>query len=209
LISIPIFGWALIKPFLIQIKNTALAEEQLRILKYNRNIFSAAVKQSPPIGSPDESFAIVLGNRLSTHIITIVGSPFCKPCARAYRQIDKALDTNKDLQVRFVFAGNHITLNNESMAVRRHFMSLRNLSDGGQTIKSALADWYTNEAKNYNYIAKKFPISICDNANSLLASQQSWVSLHSIYATPTILINGYRMPLVYQMDELKYMLEEL
>ncbi|MDB5136130.1 MAG: Vitamin epoxide reductase family protein, partial [Mucilaginibacter sp.] len=34
-----------------------------------------------------------------------------------------------------------------------------------------------------------------------------WCDMAEVVATPTILLNGYRMPNLYQLPDLKYMLE--
>lgn len=206
LFLIPIAVWNLTKSFLLKLSEVDVVEDQLRTLKYNKQIFTSALKENLPIEAPDQRFSIVLGSNEPKHIITMVASPYCKPCAQAHTQIEEALNTMPSLQIRIVFAGNDLTRTDDTLAVRRHLMALKNENDSIKT-KAALNDWYGGPKRSYKIWSEKYPVPFSAELDALLLEQKEWAIKHQITQTPTILINGYKMPLIYQLHELKYMLD--
>lgn len=192
--------------FLLKLSEVDVVEDQLRTLKYNKQIFTSALKENLPIEAPDQRFSIVLGSNEPKHIITMVASPYCKPCAQAHTQIEEALNTMPSLQIRIVFAGNDLTRMDDTLAVRRHLMALKNENDSIKT-KAALNDWYGGPKRSYKIWSEKYPVPFSAELDALLLEQKEWAIKHQITQTPTILINGYKMPLIYQLHELKYMLD--
>lgn len=207
LFTIPTALWFLVKPILLQLNTTNVVAEQLRTLKYNKQIFNAALKEKPPFITPDERIAMVLGSPSPKHIITMVVSPFCAPCAQAHRQVEEALNTINNLQVRIVFAGNNLKKTDDTIAVRRHLMALNELKNP-VLLKNALNQWYKGANRNYKDWAKQYPVPFTTELDFILTEQAEWVKAGNITQTPTTLINGYKMPLIYQLQELRYMLDE-
>jgi hypothetical protein len=207
LFIIPVALWFLAKPILLRLNTMDAVEEQLRSIKYNKQIFNAALKENPPFKIPDEQIAMVLGSANPKHIITMVVSPFCAPCAQAHQKVEEALNSIHHLQVRIVFAGNNLNRTDETIAVRRHLIALNNLKDP-LLLKNALNHWYKGANRNYKDWAKQYPVQFLTELDFVLTEQEKWVKANNITQTPTTLINGYKLPLIYQLQELKYMLDE-
>ena len=85
-------------------------------------------------------------------------------------------------------------------------MTLNSLSDK-KIIKEALNNWYGQKQKNYDKWSKQYQIEIKTNYDDLLVRQEEWCKKAKIIVTPTILLNGYRLPDLYQLLDLKYMLQ--
>jgi hypothetical protein len=68
----------------------------------------------------------------------------------------------------------------------------------------AISDWYNRDHKEYEAWAKLHPI-IEEPANDLsLEKQIVWCRMAQVEATPTILLNGYRLPALYRFEDIKY-----
>jgi hypothetical protein len=74
-------------------------------------------------------------------------------------------------------------------------------------VKQALNDWYEQKQKNYEAWAKLYPIALNGIEYQKMEQQKAWCQLAEVTATPTLLLNGYRLPQLYQLTDLKYMLE--
>ena len=74
-------------------------------------------------------------------------------------------------------------------------------------IKNALHDWYEQKQKNYEAWAKIYPVQLNEAEFYKLDKQKAWCSLAEVSGTPTLLLNGYRLPQLYQLPDLKYMLQ--
>lgn len=71
---------------------------------------------------------------------------------------------------------------------------------------AALHDWYGQEQKEYEIWAKRYPISSNSIGATQIEKQKQWCKAINVSVTPTMLINGYKLPDQYQLIDLKYML---
>jgi protein-disulfide isomerase len=70
-----------------------------------------------------------------------------------------------------------------------------------------LNDWYLPKEKDYNRFAAKYPMNgQLDKQGEKLDAMRKWCEEAEVTHTPTIFINGYRMPDNYRIDELKNIL---
>ena len=73
--------------------------------------------------------------------------------------------------------------------------------------KQALDDWYMANEKNYEAFAIKYPIDETIATQTIaIDKMDEWCTKTEIQFTPTIFINGYQMPEVYSVNDLKYLL---
>ncbi|RKR82056.1 thioredoxin-like protein [Mucilaginibacter gracilis] len=202
----PIALWLLIKPMLLNTQQLKAVKQQLRKVKYNSQLFYSALKEQPKYVLPHEDWSIVLGNIEANTIITMVSNPYCPPCSKTHQILDEWLNRLDDIQLRIVFTAN----NNESdikTSVVRHLMALNHLTDK-TLIKRALHDWYEQKQKSYEAWAKVYPVTLDESKFKVLERQRAWCDLAEVKATPTILVNGSRLPDSYQLHDIKYMLAQ-
>ncbi len=201
---IPVAIWFLIKPILMKLQQLGPLKQQLRKFKYNTEIFDKLLHEQPKFVVPDETWSIVLGNVEASHIVTMVSNPYCPPCARAHQKLDEWLSCNDDIQLRIVFNAKN-SINDRKAPVARHLMALNGVDDK-LIIKQALNDWYAQKQKNYEEWAKAYPVKSVESTEEIIDKQQAWCEIADIKATPSLLINGYRLPEDYQLQEIKYLL---
>jgi uncharacterized membrane protein len=202
--ALPVAGWLLLKPLLLKAQEARALKGQLRKFKYNTDLFNALLKEQPKYAMPDADWSIVLGNAAADNIITMVSNPYCPPCAKTHNILHEWLNSNPNLQARLVFTAN----NNEDdikTPVTRHLMALNESADQG-LVKRALHDWYQQKQKDYKAWAKAYPVTLDETKFYKLQSQQEWCNIAEIKATPTLLVNGYRLPEAYQIQDIKYLL---
>jgi uncharacterized membrane protein len=195
----PVVLWIMLKPLFLKIQQLPSLKQQLRNFKYNTELFDKMLTDQPKYALPAEEWSIVLGNVEANNIITMATNPFCGPCAKTHKLLDELLEHNDNVQARIVFA----TGNSE---VSRHMMALNELSDK-KIIKQALHDWYEQKQKNYQAWAKDYPVQLDETEAYKLEKQKDWCKMASITGTPTLLLNGYLLPQLYQLPDLKYMLQ--
>jgi len=201
----PITLWLLLKPLFLKVQQLKPLKEQLRKFKYNAELFNKMLNEQPKYAIPDENWSIVLGNVEANNIITMVTNPYCPPCADTHRMLDELLYQRQDIQARIVFTANN-TEKDIKTPVSRHLMALNDLPDK-TVVRNALNDWYGQKQKNYNAWAKVYPAQLNELEYYKIDRQHDWCQVAEIVATPTLLLNGYRLPAVYQLPDLKYLLE--
>lgn len=70
----------------------------------------------------------------------------------------------------------------------------------------ALNDWYAQGAQNYEIWAQKYPITFNGEMNEVTKKQKTWCDMAEIAFTPTILVNGYKLPAPYLLEDIKYLI---
>jgi uncharacterized membrane protein len=203
--SLPIFLWVLVKPMLLKVQQVKPLREQLRKFKYNSELFNSILNNQPKYALPSEDWSIVLGNTKASNSITMATNPYCPPCSKTHKLLDALLEQRSDIQARIVFTA---TNSDEDIKtpVSRHLMALNELVDK-TIVKKAMNDWYEQKQKDYKAWAKAYPVELNEANYYKLDYQKSWCQMAEVTATPTILLNGYRLPDIYQLPDLKYMLE--
>jgi len=199
-----IFGWAFLKPYFLKANQSDTLVKQLNIFKYNFDIFDQALKSQPRFAVGKELMPIILGDPEAKTIITMVSSPFCGPCAKAHQVMDDLLRYNEDIQVKIVFStANHP--NDPNTEIAKHLSSLSRLQDK-TIVEHALNKWYKAANKDYKVWASNFPVVIDGAADVVTQNQKEWCEMADITVTPTILINGYKLPSIYHLEDIRYLL---
>ncbi len=146
---------------------------------------------------------IVLGNPDAATTITMVSNPFCAPCAKAHKILDQLLKTRDDIKVKIIFTTRN-DVGEEKAKVSQ--MALSVLNDTA-LLERALSDWYAQRNKKYELWAKKYPVKLNMQINELTEKQNTWFDLAEVKVTPTIFVDGYKLPDPYTLDDVKYLVE--
>jgi uncharacterized membrane protein/thiol-disulfide isomerase/thioredoxin len=202
---IPFIFWIWVKPFLLTAQKIEPLNKQINKFKYNIDLFNRLLTDQPKYVTPDSSWTVVLGNEENPDkIITMVSNPYCNPCNKAHKVLDELLFSKNNIQVRFVFMFNSaISEDDKRMVVANQLLALDMAGDKAK-VKAAMIDWYTQRQKNFPEWSKTHPAIPNITITDKLEKQLDWLKLTEIKATPTILINGYKLPYPYQLTDLKY-----
>lgn len=202
---LPIALWILIKPLFLKTQQVKPIKAQLRKFKYNSELFNSMLNNQPKYALPSEDWSIVLGNAEANTSVTMVTNPYCPPCSKTHKLLDELLEHRTDIQARIVFTANN-TDEDIKTPVSRHLMALNQLNDKS-IVKKALNDWYEQKQKDYKTWAKTYPVDLDESEFHKIDKQKAWCEMAEVTATPTLLLNGYRLPEYYQLPDLKYMLD--
>ncbi|RYY36109.1 MAG: hypothetical protein EOP46_07600 [Sphingobacteriaceae bacterium] len=198
--SIPLLVWGFVKPLFLQARQIQPLKQQLRQFKYNQDYFEKTIAESPKYTLPGEEYTILLGNREAENIITIVSNPYCEPCSSAHKALDEWIDKRDDIKLQVVFAAN----DDSKSKVARHILALKE-NDGDEAVKHALSNWYGQSIKNLDDWIKRYPVQYDADSNAkALSTQNEWCELVEITSTPTIFVNGRRLPQPYRAEDIKY-----
>ncbi|MDB5150902.1 MAG: hypothetical protein JWQ57_4922 [Mucilaginibacter sp.] len=202
---LPVILWIIMKPLFLKLQQLPPLKEQLRKFKYNTELFNAMLNNQPKYPLPSEDWSIVLGNKEANNSITMVTNPYCPPCSKIHKLLDELLDNRGDIQARIVFTANN-TDEDIKTPVSSHLMALSELPNK-TIVKRALNDWFEQKQKDYKTWAKYYPVQISESNFHKLDRQKAWCKMTEVSATPTVLLNGHRMPELYHLSDLKYMLD--
>jgi protein-disulfide isomerase len=145
--------------------------------------------------------------------LTVVSNPVCGPCAFTHAAIEDLLERFEGkINVVFRFSINPSDTKSESFEMLNHLVALQLSKSKEESIK-ALSSWYLKNGKNN---IKKWkgenPISTNHSQDAIttqINEHAKWCAAAGIKVTPTILINGKKLPEEYSVVDLKYQIRKL
>lgn len=197
LFLIPILLWVFAKPFLTLAYQVKPLTEQLNEFKYNEALFHALLTNQHLYQLPEEPDCITFGSKDASRVITLVTNTFCKSCGEAHQTLARWLANGDDFQFQVVFAPNV-----QSDMLAKHFLSLKSNKET-PVVSEAFRDWYKSENRDYSLWASKYPVNIEPDIESNIGRMAAWCAVIGLDHTPTILIDGYKLPRPYQLDDIR------
>jgi uncharacterized membrane protein len=198
----PVILWLMLKPLFLKLQLLQPLKNQLRNFKYNTEIFNKLLNDKPRYITPEREWSIVLGNPEALNVITMVSNLYCNPCAQAHKLLEEWLSSANNIQVRVVFVAGSAD-NDKRREAAMQLMTINAAGDKEKT-EQALSDWY-NRKTDAEWM-KKYPVTVDAAVAEKLNKQTHWCEMAEIHATPTIVVNGFELPHIYQVSDLKYML---
>lgn len=123
---------------------------------------------------------------------------------KTHEMLQKWLLEKDDINVKIIFTTANKE-NDERTKVARHIIALNQLDDK-KLVEEAIDNWYKRTDKNYEDWAKIFPVVFNLDLDIVMKKQKEWCRMVEITHTPTILINGYKLPDLYTLEEIKQFL---
>ncbi len=193
---LPTALWLVGKPLWQQANETDSLRRQLARFKNNPDLFAALLQKQPqaPLWRPDA--LITLGNPDAEHVLTVVTNPYCGPCAKMHRTLEELLSKRPNLRAEIIFLACDGPTG-RATTVLRHLLALEDRV-------SALNDWYAQDAKDYEQWAKHWPVYPEQTPFERAKAHCDWCLLGKIEATPTLFIDGHKLPEVYKLADLQH-----
>jgi len=197
-------AWLLIKPLLLHAKEGQRNRLELMRLKRNPQIFESLLLRQKAVEYDTTGLGIIIGNPNARNKIIKVCDPYCSPCSMAHSVIEELLHDNIDVKVQIIFT------TNDGMDVKaltaKHLMAIADKGDPA-LLHNALDDWYNAPKKDYDIFSAKYKLNgeLQQQGNKLQAMRE-WCEKTEIPGTPTFFINGFQLPELFTMKDLKLFL---
>ncbi|WP_165877861.1 cysteine peptidase family C39 domain-containing protein [Pedobacter psychrotolerans] len=199
---IPVLCWAFLKPFFLSSVRLKSLKNQLNLFKYDQALFHQALTNQPRYAVTEELMPITLGNPNAENVITMVSNPFCGPCAKAHKTLNDWLQVREDFRLNVIFSLNDNDQDRTNVAT--HLTALGRSKVSGQ-VGEIIREWYESEKKSKDFM-RKYPLETDQKVLQAIENQKQWCSMAEIQFTPTIFINGYQLPEIYMIEDIKYLL---
>jgi uncharacterized membrane protein len=204
-VLLPILSWYLLKPIFAKAGDTDLYRSAYNRLQNNPDVFNGLLQQQARAADGWEHLGIEIGNPAAANTIIKVCSPYCQPCAQAHPILEDIIDHNKDIRLKIIFRTKKKQEDIELQVIK----SLLAVAAGGDTAQTrqSLDDWYLPKEKDNLKFAAKYPFNgVLDYQNDKVSAMREWCEASEITYTPTIFVNGYRLPENYNLMDLKNIL---
>lgn len=201
----PVGCWFFLKPIFLKAKDTDTFSFAHKRILYNPDIFKSILEQQPIAADGWQHLGIDIGASNAENVIIKVCNPYCGPCASAHILLEEIIDNNKNIRLKIIF-----TATNDDDDIRskpaKHMLAITEIENENRTRK-AINEWYKSVGKDYKSFAEKYPVNEnLSNQNYKIEAMREWCEKTEITFTPTIFINGYRLPEMYNLQELKNIL---
>ena len=201
-VLLPIVVWYLLKPILLAAKDAPIYNAAYKRLLYNPEIFNGLLQQQATAPDGWQQLGINIGNPIAKNTILKVCNPYCGPCAKAHPVLEEIVKHNTDINVKVIFTASNDENDRGSKPVK-HLLAIAE-KQNLQVTEQALDDWYLTDKKDYEVFAGKYPMNgELKEQESKLDLMKKWCDDAEITGTPTIFINGKRLPETYSITELK------
>jgi uncharacterized membrane protein len=201
----PPVAWFLLKPVFLKARDASTYKASYKRLLYNPETFNALLVQQPSAPDGFQNLGILIGNPNAAHTIVKVCNPYCAPCAKAHHVLAEIVTRNADYNLRIIFTATNRENDTRTMAVK-HLLSVAAKGETKETVQ-AVDDWYSAEQKNYEKFALRYPMNgELKQQDAKIEAMDKWCQDAAITYTPTIYVQGKRLPDTYRVEELKNIL---
>ena len=200
--------------------NTKNKQQLASFKKWKKDIslFLAQWKKEPTCDNTIWENDLLVGNTNAPIRITVACNPYCTPCAREHEQLDKLVEryTNKiSVQVRLFCMPNDAT--NKLTIATNAILQQAQIIKSNTELQAMLSDWF--KWSDYEKWNKKYPSTIYLPLGStsrayteilnIVTKHQKWISDTNISVTPTLFINGRKLPGRYNIKDIEKMIPQL
>jgi uncharacterized membrane protein/glutaredoxin len=200
--SLPILLWSFLKPIFNNNQKVSGLTNNLRRFKNNPDLFLSLLYQQENMPFIHESLnTVIQGDINADHTITIVTNPFCNPCAKAHTIIERLIEANKNINCQTIFAASSSEDDNRNIIARSI------LSQPLEIQSSALTKWNKHEETDIEKWLLQMPI--VESSKETLEKHTEWIKNANIKGTPTIFLNGFKIPQMYQLEDLENIIHYL
>lgn len=184
----------------VEAKKVVSIHQNLISLKGNNDVFAALLKKEEYYPVEIGNSQIIFGNPQATVRITILTNPHCEPCGRMHERVETLLKKKgNDLCVQYIFSAF-----NEKLLKSNRFLIAAYLQATTQERELIYSEWYKKEKYNSEAFFQRFRFNIDEEVENELKKHERWRLDNGLSATPTILVNGFRLPKEYKIEDLQY-----
>ena len=175
--------------------------QEINSIKADDEIFITLLKKQTHYNVDLSTSNIILGNPQGNILITVFTNPHCNPCATMHTRIEKILESgNSNLCIQYIFSSF-----DESLNYSNKFLSSVYFNNDIEETKKIYAEWF-REGKfaKEDFFQKYSPNVEQVNIETEFLKHEAWKTQTGLRTTPTILVNGYKLPDNYKIEDLKY-----
>jgi hypothetical protein len=205
------FSIVLIIVLLIKMLYIGLKEKdhyRLRLMKLKRDpaIFHNLIEKGEKIEIPKSRSSLIFGDIKSNLTITVFLSYYCSACAKKFPSIKRLIDNQPKVRIQMVFPASKEEL---SLKLTGIICSMHN-SGNDEYIPELLDKWYNTGSKSKQKLLDQYkgeadPAQI----NEMMEYHSMLFNSGKIAHVPSVYVNGYSLPEMYELEEVKFFMDYL
>ena len=197
---IPLLAIHTLAPLVINKRLIVQVTQEINSLKANEKVFTTLLREQIRYDvSPDYSH-VFLGNPSESLFVTVLTNPHCNPCAHMHERIGIFLKNNPQIQVQYIFSSF-----SPKLEISARYLIAVYLQKNQEERESIYNEWFKSGKMNKEAFFLKYPVDINNDAvTEEFNLHKAWIQMSKFRSTPTLLVNGYKLPVNYKIEDLKY-----
>ena len=197
---IPLLFIQFIAPLFVNKRRIKHITQEINSIKAKEKIFTSLLNEQPRYQISFKYSHVLFGNPKASLLVTVLTNPHCNPCAIMHERIAKLLKENKHILVQYIFS----SFSSELEVSARYLIAVSQQKSAEER-DDIYTEWFKKGKTDKEKFFVKHPVNMEDNvAIEELNQHNIWIKESQLHATPTILVNGYKLPEIYQLEDLKY-----
>ena len=206
--TISILALNLLIPKLSEGNQVESLRQEINSIKANDEVFKSLLLQQSFYEVNKMDSQILFGNLDAKLVITILTNPFCNPCAKMHTRIDKLINrrgesnspTKKtNVCIQYIFS----SFNESLEYANRNFIAIY-LEKGKDAAWQLYSAWFEKGKSLKEAFFDDLKLDMTNPAiEAEFQKHEAWKKKTQLRATPTILVNGYKLPENYKIEDLQ------
>jgi len=199
--AISIFILNLLIPSLSKGGEMERIRQEINSIKADEAVFKTLLAQQTRYEVSQADSQIHFGNPNAPLKITVFTNPFCNPCARMHKRVEKILkDTKREIYIQYIFSSFQPDLD-----FANKYLIAAYLEKEQREFERIIGDWFEKGKPLKEVFFDGLHLNL-DNPDieTEFQKHESWKEKTQLRATPTILVNGYKLPDNYKIEDLRY-----
>lgn len=174
------------------------AKWQYNHLKMNQKVFDLLLHEGTKYNTVNTS--VEFGEPSSDMVVTVFSNPYCNPCAAMHQRLQK-IYSSSSCRIRYVFTSFKSEWNNINRCLIAVYQQ-----HGAEKAWEAYTEWYESGKHSQEHFFDKYHLDLnSDEIEREFQQHEQWKNATKFNATPTILVNGYKLPYGYTIEDMQYL----
>ena len=194
-----ILGLNVLLPQINTGKTVQSLRQSINSLKADEDVFEVMLKKQPHYDIDCDS-AIRFGNPDAPMQLTILSNPYCNPCAKMHKKIEELLQkTGNNMGIQYFLS----SFREEWNSTNKYLIAAC-MKDACDSALQIMGDWFENGKAQRDEYYKDWGLDIEDaEVEAEFQKHEAWKKKSQIRGTPTVLVNGYKLPDNYKIEDLQ------
>lgn len=199
--------WHVVKSMIKNILSTENSLKELKKFKRNYSLLNFLSKKVPHTKGFEDLRGLNFGNRNASIKLSVIISPSCGHCHKTFQEaFDLVLRFPDKIFLNVLFNINPENNDNQYKVVVERLLSI-NRSTPGKTVE-AISDWHIKKMTLKKWLKKWHVDSVSMMITQEINKQYEWCSKNNFNYTPVKIVNEKLFPNEYELNELKYFLND-
>jgi len=197
----------------------SIEKEWYRLIRYSRllgtaDTFWSKLSKETKVDYELSDFELRVGSVDAPIQLMLVGNLYCNPCSEYHDEIRSICETyaqEMSLCTRFILSGKDFEDNTSSnqYLIEYWLTNIHRKGNESELTNNLITDWY--KEMDLEKFKRLYPIDgeISERSERIQLKHSEWIENVNIPRTPTLYINGFKLPRDYRLDDFRNVIPNL